>query len=149
MNDLDASVRAVLDPGGLALQTALMLAAVAVGFVLRGAWNWAVERRISAADEGSPRGLALRASKRVVFSLTLVIGAGLGYGLCNALGQPTGLLVALTLLLLAGCAGRPLMPTPNLYAAGAREPFARTPPGSRSTRMDLLYFKDRAPQPDE
>jgi small-conductance mechanosensitive channel len=30
--------------------------------------------------------------KRVVFSLTLVIGAGLGSGLCSGLGQPTGLL---------------------------------------------------------
>ena len=59
------------------------------------------------------------------------------------------LLVALTLLLLAGCAGRPLMPTPNLYAAGAREPFARTPPELRSTRVDLLYVTDRVPQPDE
>ena len=58
-------------------------------------------------------------------------------------------LLLLVALLLAGCAGRPLMPTPNLYAAGAREPFARTPPELRSTRVDLLYVTDRVPQPDE
>jgi small-conductance mechanosensitive channel len=83
---------AIGEPGDLALQVIVLFGAVLASFALRRAWNRAVERRISAADEGSPRGLAWRASKRVVFSLTLVIGAGLGYGLCNALGQPTGLL---------------------------------------------------------
>jgi esterase/lipase superfamily enzyme len=58
-------------------------------------------------------------------------------------------LLLLAVLLLAGCAGRPLMPTPNLYTAGAREPFALTPPELRSTRVDLLYVTDRVPQPDQ
>jgi len=58
------------------------------------------------------------------------------------------LLVALTLLLLAGCAGRPLMPTPNLCIAGGSQPFAETPPAWRSTRVDLLYATDRVPETD-
>jgi small-conductance mechanosensitive channel len=59
--------------GDLALQIIVLIGAVLASFALRRAWNGGMERRITAADEGSPRGLASRASKRVVFSLTLVI----------------------------------------------------------------------------
>ncbi|MEA3275254.1 MAG: alpha/beta hydrolase [Pseudomonadota bacterium] len=50
---------------------------------------------------------------------------------------------------LAGCAGRPLMPTPNLYASAGREPFTAVGADQRSTRIDLLYVTDRAPERDE
>jgi esterase/lipase superfamily enzyme len=59
------------------------------------------------------------------------------------------MLLVLMVFLLAGCAGRALMATPNLYTAGAREPFALTPPELRSPRVDLLYVTDRVPQPGD
>lgn len=51
---------------------------------------------------------------------------------------------AFLLLLIAGCAGRPLMPTPELYAAGIREPFSSSlAPELASHQVDLLYATDR------
>ena len=45
--------------------------------------------------------------------------------------RPRAVALLLLTLLLAGCAGRPLMPTPNLYIAGGSQPFAETPPALR------------------
>ena len=45
---------AIGEPGDLALQVIVLFGAVLASFALRRAWNRAVERRISAADEGSP-----------------------------------------------------------------------------------------------
>jgi esterase/lipase superfamily enzyme len=64
------------------------------------------------------------------------------------LGQSLRLLAsAFLLLLVAGCAGRPLMPTPDLYAEGIREPFAALDPELRTSQVDLLYATDRLPEP--
>jgi small-conductance mechanosensitive channel len=82
----------MLEPSGLLAQVAALLAAVLVGLALRRAWNGALERRIDGGDRSSKRELVLRASTRVVFSLTLVICTSGASGLYRALGQPTGLL---------------------------------------------------------
>ncbi len=42
-------------------------------------------------------------------------------------------------LLLAGCAGRPLMPTPDLYTVGGKTAFGDLPAQLRSNRVDILY----------
>jgi small-conductance mechanosensitive channel len=80
------------EPRDLALQALALLGAVLVSFLVRRTWNQAIERRITAADDGSPRVLTLRALKRVVFATTLIASAALVYGICEALGQPTGLI---------------------------------------------------------
>ena len=59
------------------------------------------------------------------------------------------MLILLALLLLAGCAGRPLMPTPNLYSETDREPFEQVAPALRTSHVDLLYVTDRAPERSE
>ncbi len=48
--------------------------------------------------------------------------------------------------MLAGCAGRQLMPTPNLYAQGTTDPFADVAPELRTTTVDLMYVTDRGPE---
>ena len=54
-----------------------------------------------------------------------------------------------TLLLAAGCdSARPLMPTPNLYTHGDIDPFAGLPEELRKNRAEILYFTDRAREPD-
>ena len=52
-------------------------------------------------------------------------------------------------VLLTGCstAGRPLMPTPNVYAGV--ELFTNLPDVFESTEVELLYVTDRAPETDE
>lgn len=47
------------------------------------------------------------------------------------------------LLLLAACAPRQLMPTPNLYVDAAEDPFADVPDSLRTNRVDVLYATDR------
>jgi len=48
---------------------------------------------------------------------------------------------------LLGCAtGHPLMPTPNLYDRSGGYPENRVSPAVRSSRVDLLYVTDRAPE---
>ena len=58
-------------------------------------------------------------------------------------------LSAVVLLVLAGCGGRPyqLMPTPNIYATGQRDPFPDVPPALQNNRVDVLYLTDRALEP--
>ncbi len=51
-------------------------------------------------------------------------------------------------LLLAGCAGHPLMPTPNLYVDGTVNPFPDVPAELQSNRVELLYLTDRVPEKD-
>ena len=47
--------------------------------------------------------------------------------------------------LIAGCAGGEyLMPTPNLYAQGLRDPFTDVPPHLRNNKVEVLYLTDRA-----
>jgi small-conductance mechanosensitive channel len=82
----------MLEPSGLLAQVAALLAAVLVGLALRRAWNGTLERQTPGGDSSSTRELVLRASTRVVFSLTLVICTSGASGLYRALGQPTGLL---------------------------------------------------------
>jgi esterase/lipase superfamily enzyme len=111
------------------LAQAALIAAAMAALALRRAWNGLLERRIICAD----RLKALRMPSLHFPDL-----------------QPRSrsvLLILLTLLL-TGCAGRALMPTPNLYSAGGGEPFAETPPAWRSTRVDLLYATDRVPETD-
>jgi len=53
-------------------------------------------------------------------------------------------------LLLAGCAGHLLMPTPSIYLPpDQRELFVDLPPDLKSPSLDVLYVTDRAPRRDE
>lgn len=59
------------------------------------------------------------------------------------------LVIALATLLLAGCAGRALMGTPNVYAGAEPATVYRDVPGElQSNKVDLLYVTDRAPERD-
>ena len=58
----------------------------------------------------------------------------------------TPLLVLATALVLCGCGGRQLMPTPNLYVHGTSDPFADIAPELRTTTVDLMYVTDRGPE---
>ncbi len=49
-------------------------------------------------------------------------------------------------LLLVGCAGHPLAPTPNLYSSGQQQPYGELPAALRTTAVDLLYVTDRRPE---
>ncbi len=51
--------------------------------------------------------------------------------------------VQLLALVLCGCAGPRLMPTPNVYRQTARDPFAAVPAVFRTNTVDLLYVTDR------
>ncbi len=53
-------------------------------------------------------------------------------------------------IVLAGCAGRPLMPTPNVYH-GAEEDtvYPELPVEHKSNTVDLLYVSDRKPEIDD
>jgi esterase/lipase superfamily enzyme len=46
-------------------------------------------------------------------------------------------------LLLTGCGGTSLMPTPNLYAWGTVNPFTDVPPVFQNNHVDVLYLTDR------
>ena len=56
-------------------------------------------------------------------------------------------LAALLLLASVGCAsGHALMPTPNLYVRSGGYPESQVAAGAQSSRVDLLYVTDRAPE---
>ena len=56
----------------------------------------------------------------------------------------------LLVVVLAGCStGRPLMPTPNVYAGAGDEMFTGLPDAFESATVELIYVTDRAPEPDE
>src|SRR5687767_8968575 len=46
-------------------------------------------------------------------------------------------------ILLGGCGGPYLMPTPNLYARGHKDPFPQVPPQLQSNKVEVLYLTDR------
>jgi esterase/lipase superfamily enzyme len=51
--------------------------------------------------------------------------------------------IAVLLGLAAGCGGRELIPTPNLFVRSAEDPFAAVPEPFRTNRVDVLYLTDR------
>jgi esterase/lipase superfamily enzyme len=58
--------------------------------------------------------------------------------------------LVLTMLMLGGCATRPLMPAPNLYSGeGAPALFGDLPAELQGSRLDLLYVTDRSPETDD
>ena len=57
--------------------------------------------------------------------------------------------LALAALMLAGCAGRPLMPTPNLYADTSTDPFREVPSELQSNLVRVLYLTDRQPESED
>jgi esterase/lipase superfamily enzyme len=52
-------------------------------------------------------------------------------------------------LLLVGCGGPTLVPTPNLYLDRDLDPFAEVPPAFQTNTVDFLYATDRAIKSDE
>jgi esterase/lipase superfamily enzyme len=50
---------------------------------------------------------------------------------------------ALLLVLAAGCGGRELIPTPNLYVGSGEDPFAAVPEPFQNNQVDVLYATDR------
>ena len=54
-------------------------------------------------------------------------------------------LVVVAALVLCGCQGRQLMPTPNLFADSETDPFAEVVPELQTNKVDVLYLTDRAP----
>ncbi|HOW72540.1 MAG TPA: alpha/beta hydrolase [Phycisphaerae bacterium] len=59
---------------------------------------------------------------------------------------PRSMLVAAILAAaVSPCCQRELMPTPNLFAASAADPFGDVPPELRNNRVDVLYGTDRRP----
>ena len=60
-----------------------------------------------------------------------------------------GLVLLITILLLAGCSSkRPLMSTPDVYALGIEQPFSESLPQQlRTVDVNILYATDRIPQP--
>ena len=70
---------------------------------------------------------------------------------CTAIERPAvaiGVVVSAMffLTLVTGCASGPpqLMPTPNVYASGERDPFPDVPPELQNNKVDVLYLTDRA-----
>jgi len=63
------------------------------------------------------------------------------------MGRRAGIAIAVTALVLTGCAtSYTLMPTPSLYAgANAKPLFSDASIGRRPTTLDLLFITDRAP----
>jgi esterase/lipase superfamily enzyme len=48
---------------------------------------------------------------------------------------------------IGGCSSTPkLMPTPNLYADGLRDPFPDVPPELQNNKVEVLYLTDRKPE---
>lgn len=59
-------------------------------------------------------------------------------------------LAAILIILIAGCSSvRPLVDTPNLYAAGASYPESEIPESLKSPIADVLYVTDRRQEPDK
>jgi esterase/lipase superfamily enzyme len=79
----------------------------------------ALEQRMTRRTEQPPRGLDLIRSALLIA-------------------------IAATLLVHAGCGSTvPLMPTPNIYAYGLRDPFPDVPPEFQNNKVDVLYLTDR------
>ena len=56
------------------------------------------------------------------------------------------LVAALAALAVTGCAtNRPLMPTPNVYASGAKSPYGALDPVLETNEVDVLFVTDREP----
>jgi esterase/lipase superfamily enzyme len=52
-------------------------------------------------------------------------------------------------LVVVGCSGKEeMMPTPNLYSMGLREPFTDVPPELQNNKVEVIYLTDRKPEPD-
>ena len=56
--------------------------------------------------------------------------------------------VAAWALVVAGCGGPELMPTPNLYTMTDDNPFPDVPPALRTSTVDVIYATDRVPEGD-
>jgi esterase/lipase superfamily enzyme len=56
--------------------------------------------------------------------------------------------VAAWALVIAGCGGPELMPTPNLYTMTDDNPFLDVPPALRTSTVDVIYATDRVPEGD-
>src|SRR5437764_121521 len=57
------------------------------------------------------------------------------------------MLAVVPLICLAGCGGAPqLMPTPNVYAHGLKDPFPNVPPDVQNNRIEVIYVTDRTPE---
>lgn len=53
------------------------------------------------------------------------------------------------LIVMAGCSSQPqLMPTPNVYAHGDRDPFPDVPAELQNNKVEVLYLTDRKPEPE-
>ncbi|MDJ0867685.1 MAG: alpha/beta hydrolase [Myxococcota bacterium] len=85
--------------------------------------------------------------------MTCQSAVGLGYpaGVCSgSQGRRFSVLRSLATLLVltsVGCAtGHPLMPTPNLYVRSGGYPESQVAAAARSSRLELLYVTDRAPE---
>jgi esterase/lipase superfamily enzyme len=70
-----------------------------------------------------------------------------GKRLCLVVRSLPAALLAALLVGLAGCAGRELMPTPNLYVDAKDNPFADVPLSRQTPDVDLLYVTDRELEP--
>ena len=53
------------------------------------------------------------------------------------------------LIILAGCGGKELMPTPNIYVDTEFNPFADVPAELQGTTVDVMYVTDRNPVVDD
>lgn len=52
------------------------------------------------------------------------------------------------LLILSGCAGRDLMPTPNVYLSGQKELYGPLDESLKNNKIELVYVTDRVPEQD-
>jgi len=62
-----------------------------------------------------------------------------------------GIISLAALVLLGACSSkRPLMPTPDVYSLGIKQPFAENLPAElRTVDMNIMYVTDRVPEPRE
>ena len=57
----------------------------------------------------------------------------------------TVLMVFVLAVVLTGCGGRAMMPSPNIYVRAQDDPFAKVPETFRTNTVDVLYGTDRTP----
>lgn len=60
-----------------------------------------------------------------------------------------GFFIAVVPVLIAGCGPQRLMPTPNLYMRGQKDPFAQVPAEFQTNTVDVVYVTDRESQTDK